>query len=39
LAKICSLTTALVDEAMDSIEADEERNAAMESEWMKGLKR
>ena len=28
-----------VDEAMDPIEADEERNAAMESEWMKGSKR
>ncbi|MFL9934297.1 hypothetical protein P0D88_35145 [Paraburkholderia sp. RL18-103-BIB-C] len=31
--------TASVDEAMDPIEADEERNAAMESEWMKGPKR
>lgn len=31
--------TASVDEAMDPIEADEERNAAMESEWMKGSKR
>jgi hypothetical protein len=31
--------TSSVDEAMDPIEADEERNAAMESEWMKGPKR
>ncbi|WP_233888790.1 hypothetical protein [Paraburkholderia flagellata] len=31
--------TASVDEAMDPIEADEEWNAAMESEWMKGPKR
>ncbi|PYE20553.1 hypothetical protein [Paraburkholderia silvatlantica] len=31
--------TASVDEAMDPVEADEERNAAMESEWMKGPKR
>lgn len=31
--------TASVDEAMDPTEADEERNAAMESERMKGPKR
>ena len=31
--------TASVDEAMDPIEADEERKAAMESEWMKGPRR
>lgn len=31
--------TASVDEAMGPIEADDERNAAMESEWMKGPKR
>jgi hypothetical protein len=31
--------TASVDEAMEPIEADEERNAAMESEWMKGPRR
>jgi len=31
--------TASVDEAMDPVEADEERNAAMESELMKGPKR
>ena len=31
--------TASVDEATGPIEADEERNAAMESEWMKGPKR
>jgi hypothetical protein len=31
--------TGFVDEEIDPIEANEERNAAMESEWMKGLKR
>jgi hypothetical protein len=31
--------TASVDEAMDPIEASEERNAAMESESMKGPRR
>ena len=31
--------TSSIDEAMDPIEADEERNAAMESEWMKGPRR